>query len=164
MSIGGAPTALEPSTRNPCGMKRGDSVLSHWYVLFDDFAASGFAFFDTVEANVREREVPGVTFARKDFRESASAPPRGSTSHPPLQPYLRHRRCTLRHRLLLAVVDSCGAALSYALPPAATTPVRAHHRHPSPRYRQRKYSWICNDRLQPKIRSHRRIGLRSVTW
>lgn len=51
-------------------MKRGDSVLSHWYVLLDDFSTSGLAFFDAVEANVRERAVPDVTFARKDFRES----------------------------------------------------------------------------------------------
>lgn len=51
-------------------MKRGDSILSSWHVLIDDYTTSGLEFFERVEAAVKERQVPQVTFQRKDFRES----------------------------------------------------------------------------------------------
>lgn len=51
-------------------MKRGDSILSNWHLLIDDASFSGLEFFKRIEAAVKERQVPQVTFSRKDFRET----------------------------------------------------------------------------------------------
>lgn len=50
-------------------MQQGGTVLSHWHHLEDDFATSGESFYQAVEAAVRERQVPDVTFSREEFRE-----------------------------------------------------------------------------------------------
>ena len=51
-------------------MKRDDAILSNWHVLIDNYSTSGLEFFERVEAAVKERQVPQVSFSRKDFRES----------------------------------------------------------------------------------------------
>jgi hypothetical protein len=50
-------------------MKQGSTVISNWRVLIDDFSTSGLAFYQAVEATLRERQVPGVTFERILFKE-----------------------------------------------------------------------------------------------
>ena len=51
-------------------MKRGDTVVSHWGILLDDFDTSGLDFFQAVQERVEAREVPDVTFQHIDFKES----------------------------------------------------------------------------------------------
>jgi hypothetical protein len=51
-------------------MKRGDSILSSWHVLFDDASFSGLEFFERVEAAVKAREVPEASYSHKDFRDA----------------------------------------------------------------------------------------------
>lgn len=54
-------------------MKRVDQVLSNWHVLFDNYNTSAQEFYDHVEAAVRAREVPEVSFSRHYFLEGGGA-------------------------------------------------------------------------------------------
>ena len=50
-------------------MKRVNHVISHWHVLIDNFNTSAQEFYKSVEAAIRERELPDITFSRHDFIE-----------------------------------------------------------------------------------------------
>lgn len=54
-------------------MKRVDHILSHWHVLIDDFNTSGQTFYEAVEAAIRERKLPELTFTRHNFMEGGPA-------------------------------------------------------------------------------------------
>lgn len=54
-------------------MKTTDGIISHWHTLIDDFNTSGQDFYQAVEAAVKAREVPDVTFSRVDYKEGGFA-------------------------------------------------------------------------------------------
>ncbi len=49
------------------------STISHWHTLIDQFSLSGKDFFESVEAAVKEREVPDTEFSRVLFKEGGLA-------------------------------------------------------------------------------------------
>jgi hypothetical protein len=50
------------------GPKKAD-VIEHWYALVPGFSASGKAFYEGIEKDLKDREVPGLDIAYVDFAE-----------------------------------------------------------------------------------------------
>lgn len=48
--------------------KKGD-VLSHWYSLVPNFTTSTQEFYDSIEADLKTRQVPGLEMSRVEFSE-----------------------------------------------------------------------------------------------
>jgi hypothetical protein len=49
--------------------KKPANVITHWYALVPGFATSSKEFYEAVEAELTERQVPGLEISRVDFAE-----------------------------------------------------------------------------------------------
>lgn len=49
-----------------------ENVLSHWYVLMDNFQHSTTEFYDEVEKELAARQAPGLKISRVDFYEGSA--------------------------------------------------------------------------------------------
>jgi hypothetical protein len=47
-------------------------VIEHWYSLVPGFTTSGKEFYEAIEKELKEREVPGLDIARVDFAEGGA--------------------------------------------------------------------------------------------
>lgn len=68
------------SVKNP-------EVISHWYMLMENFETSGMEFYQAVEAALQERGVPDITTSRVEWQEGGLATAR--------REYLRIQRSRL---------------------------------------------------------------------
>lgn len=48
-------------------------VISHWYLLIEDFETSALEFYTAVEEALRERQVPDITLSRVSWQEGGVA-------------------------------------------------------------------------------------------
>ena len=74
-------------------------IFSHWHAFKENFQASPKDFYSDVEAALRKRQIPDITFSRVDWREGGILSAK--------REYLRVRRKEL-------VFDLCGAPFGNA--------------------------------------------------
>ena len=72
-------------------------VIDHWYALVPGFNSSTKEFYEAVEKELKEREVPGLEIFHVDFAEGGIAVKQaGIFAHDPRAAGVRHLRRAIR--------------------------------------------------------------------